>query len=523
MKCRNFGKENKLLLFDILDYIVDQGSMNIWKSVSSKKFFSFLLDILKTQNDAEIQTKLLQLIQNWGNSFKNKKDVVPNFFKIYNKFQMNGVVFPPTEQPNYYNFILKSNPNPPSYNTVNSEEKNNIKENNNDEYEFEENNNNNNYNDFEYMDSIKDKLKISNFESKYRRLVAFLVNMHNNIKSANLFIDRKEITKLKDPINTIRKGNKTLIDTISSGRLKDEKLMEITLATTEDINQTLEREEELKIGNKPKKFTSYFVLNDIIPIKSKNRTRAKSERKKGILNKRNNFEDSNKYESKISNTNIKNVNDIFDLFSNTNTISNTNINSNITNNNNQKNNMFSNFYTNQNSNNKFYDLNQGDEMKNLNNNNDLNNYNNNNESKMRQINTQNNNFDRNNNYNNNFNTNNPKNKMIDLFQGNHNMNQQNNNFQNQNFNKQNEFDMYGPAPEVNSNELVNYIGNFNNGNNNNINNNQFQNNNQENNNYNFGINQNNGNNFGNDMGNNHQMTQEEIEREQRLKELDDLF
>ena len=521
MKCRNFEKENKLLLFDILDYLVDQGNMNIWISVSSKKFFTFILDILKTQNDAEIQTKLLQLIQNWGNSFKNKKDVVPNFFKIYNKFQMNGVVFPPTEQPNYYNFILKSNPNPPSYNTVNSEEKNNIKENNNDEYEFEENNNNNNYNDFEYMDSIKDKLKISNFESKYRRLVAFLVNMHNNIKSANVFIDRKEITKLKDPINTIRKGNKTLIDTISSGRLKDEKLMEITLATTEDINQTLEREEELKIGNKPKKFTSYFVLNDIIPIKSKNRTRAKSERKKVILNKRNNFEDSNKYESKISNTNIKNVNDIFDLFSNTNTIS--NINSNITNNNKQKNNMFSNFYTNQNSNNKFYDLNQGDEMKNLNNNNDLNNYNNNNESKMRQINTQNNNFDRNNNYNNNFNTNNPKNKMIDLFQGNHNMNQQNNNFQNQNFNKQNEFDMYGPAPEVNSNELVNYIGNFNNGNNNNINNNQFQNNNQENNNYNFGINQNNGNNFGNDMGNNHQMTQEEIEREQRLKELDDLF
>ena len=523
MKCRNFEKENKLLLFDILDYLVDQGNMNIWISVSSKKFFTFILDILKTQNDAEIQTKLLQLIQNWGNSFKNKKDVVPNFFKIYNKFQMNGVVFPPTEQPNYYNFILKSNPNPPSYNTVNSEEKNNIKENNNDEYEFEENNNNNNYNDFEYMDSIKDKLKISNFESKYRRLVAFLVNMHNNIKSANVFIDRKEITKLKDPINTIRKGNKTLIDTISSGRLKDEKFIEITLATTEDINQTLEREEELKIGNKPKKFTSYFVLNDIIPIKSKNRTRAKSERKKVILNKRNNFEDSNKYESKISNTNIKNVNDIFDLFSNTNTISDTNINSNITNNNNQKNNMFSNFYTNQNSNNKFYDLNQGDEMKNLNNNNDLNNYNNNNESKMRQINTQNNNFDRNNNYNNNFNTNNPKNKMIDLFQGNHNMNQQNNNFQNQNFNKQNEFDMYGPAPEVNSNELVNYIGNFNNGNNNNINNNQFQNNNQENNNYNFGINQNNGNNFGNDMGNNHQMTQEEIEREQRLKELDDLF
>ena len=80
MKIRNFGKENKLLLFDILDYIVDHGYLNIWKSVSSKKFFTFILDILKTQNDAEIQTKLLQIIQNWGNGFQNKKDVFPNFF-----------------------------------------------------------------------------------------------------------------------------------------------------------------------------------------------------------------------------------------------------------------------------------------------------------------------------------------------------------------------------------------------------------------------------------------------------------
>ena len=55
--------------------------------------------------------------------------------------------------------------------------------------------------------------------------------------------------------------------------------MEITLATTEDINQTLSREEELKQGNIPNKFTSYFVLNEIIPIGNKSRTRAKSERK----------------------------------------------------------------------------------------------------------------------------------------------------------------------------------------------------------------------------------------------------
>ena len=517
MKCRNFGKENKLLLFDILDYIVDQGNMNIWKSVSSKKFFSFLLDILKTQNDAEIQTKLLQLIQNWGNGFQNQKDVVPNFFKIYNKFKMNGVVFPPKEQPNYYNYISKVNMNPPNYKKDDYEDKSNKKQNiDEDSFEFENNND-----DFEYLESIKNKLKVSNFESKYKRLVLFLVNMHNNIKSANILIDKKDLAKLKEPINTIKKGNKTLIDTISTGRLKDEKLMEITLATTEDINQTLSREEELKQGNIPNKFTSYFVLNEIIPIGNKSRTRAKSERKKGILNKKSSYEKTNKNDNNIQNTNIKNVDDIFDLFSSKKP------DNNITNNN-QNNTMISNYYTNQNQNNNIFDMNQIDDMQNYNNNNnDFNNYNINNENNMNQMNNQNRNY----NNNNTFIKNNPKNKMIDLFQDNQNINQTNNNFQNpnnfqnnnNNNNKSNEFDIYGPAPEISSNQLVNYIGEFNSQNNNN---NQFQNFNNiqnQNNNFNFGQNQNNENNFGNNMGNNHQMTQEEIEREQRLKELDELF
>ena len=518
MKIRNFGKENKLLLFDILDYIVDQGNLNIWKSVSSKKFFTFILDILKTQNDAEIQTKLLQIIQNWGNGFQNKKDVVPNFFKIYNKFQMNGVVFPPKEQPNYYNYISKINTNPINYKHEEIEEPKEVKEDNDeDNNEFEENTNN-----FEYIESIKNKLKVSNFESKYRRLVTFLVNMHNNIKIANVLIDRRDFAKLKDSINTIKKGNKTLIDTISSGRLKDEKLMEITLATTEDISQTLSREEEIKKGNRPNNFTSSFVINEIIPIGNKSRIRAKSERKKGTLNKRNNLEKTNKNENNLANTNIKNVDDIFDLFSNINLNSNTNVSNN--NNNNQNNNIISNYFTNQNSNNKFYNINQIDERPNFNKN-EFDNYNNGN--KNNRENNQNPNMNFNNtNINNNFNINNPKNKMIDLFQDNQNVNQQNiNNFQNKNYNSD-EFDKYGPAPEINSNELVNYLGGFNNQNNNfNNMNNQFSNfnNNPNNNNNDFGNNQNN---YGNNMSNyneNNQMTQEEIEREQRLKELDELF
>ena len=83
------------------------------------------------------------------------------------------------------------------------------------------------------MDNLKDVLKVPH---KYRRLVNFLVKMHDNIEKANLLIDSREYAGLKDIIKTLREGNNTLIDTISGGRLKDEELMEMTLGTREYIN-----------------------------------------------------------------------------------------------------------------------------------------------------------------------------------------------------------------------------------------------------------------------------------------------
>ena len=536
MKCKNFGKDNQLLLFDILDYIVEQGNLNTWVSVSSKKFLTFILDILKNENDAEIQTKLLQLIQSWGMDFEKKKNVVPNFSKIYQKFKINGVVFPPREEPNYYRYILNNESSKQNYkNEYESNNKNqDYKNKENDDKDEEESTDDN---EFEYINSLKNILKVSNFEHKYRRLIAHLLKMHANIKSANIAIDRKDLASMKEPINTIRKGNNTLMETISSGRLKDEKLMEITLGTTEDINQTLSREEEMKSGNRPNKYMSYFVLNEIIPIKNKvnNKTRSKSERKKQNVNNLN----KNEMNNNNNNQNIKNVDDIFDLFSsNQPKESQSNFPGGMRNNDNQNNNLLSNYYSNPNTNNNFF------------NNQNSNNFNNDN-------NFGNNNMNSNNNFNqNNFNNNrNNQKNNIDLLQESINMNvpqNNNNNFNNMNFNQNNnnqnkgfnpnEFDMYGPSPEVNSNQLVQYIGTFNNNNNNNrsgnFNNNNnnlypsFNSSNQNNNmlsqdkgNSNFGNNNMMCNNFENNMNANMnpQMSQEDIEREKRLKELDDLF
>ena len=44
--------------------------------------------------------------------------------------------------------------------------------------------------------------------------------------------------------------------------------MEISLGTNKDINQTLERNEDIKNGKKPKKFISYFVTHNDIALKN---------------------------------------------------------------------------------------------------------------------------------------------------------------------------------------------------------------------------------------------------------------
>ena len=293
---------------DILDFLVDKGNMNIWLAISSKKFFQGLIDLLRTKDVPEVQMKLLGLIQKWGLNFEDKKNALPSFFSVYNKLRMNNVQFPTNFESNYQVYIDENNINKNNYeNNSGNEDNNNNSDKDDDEI-------------FYYMDSLKDVLKVPNFEHKYRRLVNFLVKMHDNIQMANLLIDNREHGGLKEIINTLRDGNNTLIDTIQGGRLKDEKLMEITLGTTEDINQTLGRDEDIKNGYKPNKFKSYFVINNVIRIKNNNhRNRAKSTKPKKNVQRNqekygmeDNFYNKNKYKEKMG---PKNADDIFDLFS----------------------------------------------------------------------------------------------------------------------------------------------------------------------------------------------------------------
>ena len=494
--------------------------------------------------------KLLGLIQKWGLNFEDKKSALPNFYSVYNKLRNSNVQFPNDFESSYQIYLSNTNSSS-NYNKNNYDDRN-------DEYE-NENSDKDDGETFYYMESLKNKLKVPNFEHKYRRLVNFLVKMHENIQMANLLIDSRERSGLKDIINTLREGNNTLIDTISGGRLKDEKLMEITLGTTEDINQTLNRDEDVKNGYKPKKFTSYFVLNNVIPIRNSNnyRTRAKSTKPKKSIQRRDeryknydmdlNEYDKNKYKEKMGGG-PKNADDIFDLFSASNPSNEPGYNQP------QNNQPINNFFPSQNqmrgnNNNQYPEL-RNNPMNNIfnNNNRNPNNINtisfNNNNSNFQGNNMNNNNFrtqyNQNNNQrrpvmtnfdileqklnnlnveqNNNFNFNSQSTQFNPGF---NNINRSNNNNNNNN-NLMSMLDQLGPSPQDNSNQLVPYIGGFNQNNNNNqfnnfnnnnqfnngnISNNQFNNfnnsnNNFNNNNQNINFNNNNQNNFNNNTPNN---------------------
>jgi len=188
---------------------------------------------LKIKDIPEVQIKLLNLIKKWGIKFENQKNILPNFSDIYKRLKSNGIEFPEYNGSDYNKYF---------------------------------NNINNNNDPFYYMNDLKNILKVENFQHKYRRLVDYLLNMNENIKLANELIDIKDKEKLQEIIEILENGKEMLKETIIGGRLKDEKLMTYTLGTSDDINNTILRKEQLDRSlNKIQNFKSYFEIKNIFP------------------------------------------------------------------------------------------------------------------------------------------------------------------------------------------------------------------------------------------------------------------
>lgn len=291
----------------------------IWRQLSSKTSMLLFLNMLKTKTQPSIQMKILGLIKKWGEKFQSYKATIPNFTEVYQNLIRSGVVFPNDFSSNYFQYLPKmQQQSQPSNNYSNDFGSN--------EYENDFNSNVNkdlsNEGGFDYAENIKYSLVPSKYESKYTKLVNYLGTLVESIQLANEMIDNTRPgnvdDSLKEVMESLRVGNNRLIETISSDRLRNEKLMDLAIAIDEDINRTMNRYEYLRNRSKPEPFLSAFVeknaMNDI-PMRQKSK-------------KSNNPPQNNPPQPKLNvqpDPNVKSVDDIFDIFSNSKPVNNNNM------------------------------------------------------------------------------------------------------------------------------------------------------------------------------------------------------
>ena len=319
-KINSYDKETSILALTLLDFCVDDGTMLLWSALNTKSFLGSVINNLKTKEDTEIQNMILYLIQKWGKKFDGNEEL-SNFRSVYNLLKKNNISFP-TETNHKYSKYVKINKNE-SYKQASSI--NNVNERNNrDNMNMSKRNNKDIIVETEPEDYLKDinvDLKTSSYDSIYKRLVNKLYDWTHAIHEVNILIndnrDGKNNEKIEGLCKDLTKGKRQLNETIQSGKLKDNTLMEISLNVNDDINMTLGRWNNNKNGRDPGPFVSSFFQNE--------------EWRKKKLNKINNNNKTNN-----NNSNFNNINNFYNINNSTfnNNINNSNNFNNNTNNNN---------------------------------------------------------------------------------------------------------------------------------------------------------------------------------------------
>ena len=387
-KINSYNKETSILALTLLDFCVDDGKMPLWSALNTKNFLGSMVNSLKTREETDIQNMILYLIQKWGNKFSGN-DELSNFSIVYNKLRNNNITFPTETNYSYTKYVKLNKPlltNQYSFSNKSKDNYNTRKNKSINQIQVETDPDN-------YLKDINVNLNTSSYDKIYRRLVNKLYDWTHAIHEVNVLINQNtngnNNSKIEGLLKDLTKGNKQLIETIQSGKLKDRILMEISLNVTDDINMTLGRWNNYKNRRDPGPFVSSFFQND-------------EWRNKMLKNDNNN------------NSNYNNINNFYNIMNSTfnNNINNSsNFNNNINNNNNY--NKINNNAMNQFNNNNFMD---NPELKNYpklyeklrNSNINNNNYQNNNNNNYPNFETYNN-INKQNNNNNNFNDNNNNN------------------------------------------------------------------------------------------------------------------
>ena len=328
-KINSYNKETSILALTLLDFCVDDGKMPLWSALNTKNFLGSMVNSLKTREETDIQNMILYLIQKWGNKFSGN-DELSNFSIVYNKLRNNNITFPTETNYSYTKYVKINKPlltNQYSFSNKSKDNYNTRKNKSINQIQVETDPDN-------YLKDINVNLNTSSYDKIYRRLVNKLYDWTHAIHEVNVLINQNtngnNNSKIEGLLKDLTKGNKQLIETIQSGKLKDRILMEISLNVTDDINMTLGRWSNYKNRRDPGPFVSSFFQND-------------EWRNKMLKNDNNN------------NSNYNNINNFYNIMNSTfnNNINNSSNFNNINNNNNY--NKINNNAMNQFNNNNFMD------------------------------------------------------------------------------------------------------------------------------------------------------------------------
>ena len=271
-KINNSNKSDTLLALNLLDFAVDTGQMLLWKIIDSKDFLSCIINILKQRLDADLQTVALYLIQKWAFKFQNYPSI-QNSFNTYNTLKKCIINFPKEINNSYKDYLNKKV-------EIKGDQKNYI-DNSDIINQINKNKNNTNVSAIdnnslrisrmpsdpnEYLKNINIDFINNNFDKKYLRLVSKLNDWTVAIQEINILIDNningQNNLKLQPLCENLQKGKEKLNNIIQSDKINDEKLMEISLNVSEDMNMTLNRYDKSKKGQNPGPFLTSFLRDD---------------------------------------------------------------------------------------------------------------------------------------------------------------------------------------------------------------------------------------------------------------------
>ena len=223
--------------------------MPVHTQVAAKDFLTILISLLKTRDTPEVQVKILYLIKKWGQRFEKQKDILPNFYEVFQTLKSNNVVFPENFESTYDKYVQSNNNN---YSNDFNNNYNNNYNNNDSNY----NNNNKNYNKsskdnnnyeeqyqqdqvFSYSNGVSLDLNQDNYDKKYKKFVGELTILLDNITLANEMIDNSEGNVdegIRTIIHNLHDLEKNLVSAIQD-KIKHEKLLAICLGINDDMNR----------------------------------------------------------------------------------------------------------------------------------------------------------------------------------------------------------------------------------------------------------------------------------------------